>query len=76
MKSLLSVCATASNIITPNDEALPVHKTCSFQSLGVSYHPTDLETEEATKTQTSVITVRNIKSAGSPYSSATVQLFL
>ncbi len=47
----------------------------SSRPLGLSYHPTDSGTEEVTKIQTSVTTVRTIKSAGSLCSSATVQLF-
>lgn len=58
--------AATCDIFAPNAEALPIHKTCSLQSLGVSYRPADLGTEEVTKTQTSVITVRNIQPAGSP----------
>lgn len=48
-KILLSFCAAARHIFTSNVEALTIHKTCSFRSLGVSYHPTDLGTEEVTK---------------------------
>lgn len=46
----LSVLSAACDIFTPNVEALTIHENLLLSvSLGASYHPTDLGTEEVTK---------------------------
>lgn len=65
-------------IFTPSDEMRPIHKTCSFGLLGLLITRQSWKQrkpQKKKKKQTSVITFRNVKWAGSLYSSSNVQLF-